>query len=288
MRHLLLISILPLAIACGLPTATVPAPAAVAVSGPAAAVGAHISVPNSDTSVPKPAAAQATAPANQSTAKAEPKQYSAATATPAQKPLTTFALSSAGPHATIAPASENHGIALGQPLQIDANSIVLLVTNTTDQVMSFTATTTYRKGDHSVEFASAVADLLPKQSRPAVAAGGTPIPTGHDAVTVAVTHVQSAEATTPMGEIANHLTVGEPQPVANSTSVTATVSNNGPADQHVSLQSAYLQNDEMVAYGEGQATMLKPGETRSVTVSAITPVPMHTRVTVVARSIERQ
>ena len=259
MRRFLLISLVPLVVACSGPAPRTPAPV---VGGPSSAVA----VPKAES---QPAAAK---PAAQPTSQPEPKTGSSSAAT---KPR------AAAPKATIAPPSENHGIALGQPFKSGANGSTVLVTNTTDQVMSFTVKTTYRKGDTSVELTGDVLDLLPKQSRPAFAGGPKLVPSDPDSISVAVTRVREAAATTPKAEMQKKIKLSEPQPVEGSSTVTVDVTNTDATETfHVSLASAYVHDDDMIAHGQGEALQLKPGETRTVKVRAVTSLSAYERVDV--------
>lgn len=160
-----------------------------------------------------------------------------------------------------------------------------MVTYTTDQVMTFNIATTYRKGAAEVLVSGAVSDLLPKQSRPAVTTAATLIPADPESITVVVTAVRSAAASSPKGDIAQKIVISEPKKSENAATVTIEVTNNDSKQQNISLYSAYLQDDELAAYGEGQATALKPGETKSVNVRAVTPVKAYDRITVTPRVI---
>ncbi len=242
MRRFVLMSIVPLLVACSAPAASTPAapPPAQATNQPAA----------------KPAAE----------AKLDAKPQAAAPA---------------APKATIAPPSENHGIALGQPFKSGANGSVVLVTNTTDQVMTFAVKTEYRKGADVVTYTSTVSDLLPKQSRPAFAGGPKLVPPDPDSISVAVTSVQTAAATTPKAEMQKKIKMSEPQRVEGSSSVTVELTNTDAKESfNISLRSAYIHDNDMIAHGEGQALQLKPGETRKVTVRAVTSLKAYERVDV--------
>jgi hypothetical protein len=270
MRRLLLISLVPLVVACAGPATPQAAPAV----GPASVVTAP--KPDVLPAAAQPAAKPDTKPAADAKPAAEAKP-----AAPAKPQMET----AAAPKATIAPPAENHGIALGQPIKGGPNSTVVMVTNTTDQVMTFSIATTYRKGASEVVVSGTVSDLMPKQSRPAPAVSTTLIPSDPESITVAVTSVRSAAASSPKGDLAKNIAVSEPKKVENSTNVTVEVTNNDSKQQNVSVYSAYLQGDELVAYGEGQAAGLKAGETRTITVRAVTPVKASNRVTVTARVI---
>jgi hypothetical protein len=274
MRRMLLISLVPLVVACSGPASTQTAPAA----GPASVVTA----PKPDV---QPAAAQPAAKPDAKPAAGQPAAKPAAEAKPAAPTKPQMETAAAAPKATIAPPAENHGIALGQPIKVGPNSTVVMVTNTTDQVMTFNIATTYRKGASEVVVSGTVSDLLPKQSRPAPAVSTTLIPSDPESITVAVTGVRSAAASSPKGDLARNIAMSEPKKVENSTNVTVEVTNNDSKQHNVSVYSAYLQGDELVAYGEGQAAGLKAGETRTITVRAVTPVKTNDRITVSARVI---
>jgi hypothetical protein len=269
MRRFLLISLVPLVVACSGPATT---PAAPAVGGPASAVTAP--KPDTQPAAAKPAAQSTSQPAAKTESKPASDAKPQAAAKPAAEPASTM------PKATIAPPSENHGIALGQPLKIGPNSTVVLVTNTTDQVMSFTVKTEYRRGAATTTFTSTVADLLPKQSRPAMAGGGQLIPSDPESVSVAVDSVKSTAPTTPKADAAKKVQVSEPKKVEGSSNVTVDITNGDAASHLISVKSAYMKGDEMVAYGEGQAATMKAGESRTVTVRPVTPVKEYDRVEV--------
>lgn len=278
MRRFLLISLVPLVVACSSPTVapSVPAPA-----GPASAASAPKTVAQPASGNPEPK--QAAQAPSQAAPKTE--QRPAVESNPRTQAKPAEAAVPSGPKATIAPPAENHGIALGQPIEVGANLAGLLVTNTTDRVMTFDIKIAYREGDAVGEMTGTVSDLLPKQSRVAQANAYKLIPSNPDAVSVSVTGVKTAAPSTPKGDIAKNITVTEPKKVENSSSVTVEVTNNGTRTQNVALVSAYMQGDELVAYGEGSTAGLKSGETRTVTLRPISPMKTHDRVDVDVKSV---
>ena len=262
MRRVLVIALVPLVVACSGPAVSTPAPAA--VGGPVPAVTA-----------PKPEAQAAVG-------KPEPKQASQAAAKPPAE-----AKPQAAPKAVIAPPAENHGIALGQPFKSGANGSVVLVTNTTDQVMTFTVRTEYRKGVDVISLSSKVADLRPKQSWPAFSAGGRLIPSDPDSITVAVEKVHSAGPTSEKAEVMKMISVSEPKKVDGTDNVTVEITNNDPKSSHVlSVRSAYMQGDEMVAHGEsGSPPRLASGETLTVKVRPVTSLTTYDKVEVMVKTL---
>jgi hypothetical protein len=269
MRRLLLISVVPLVVACSGPAAPPSAPATVG-GGPASAATA----PRTES---QPAAA-----------KPEPKVASQAPSQskPATEPKPEVqAAAPAFPKATIAPPSDNQGVALGQPFKSGANGAAVRVTNTTDQVMTFTVKLDIRKGADTITLTSKVADLAPKQSWVAFSAGSKLMPSDPDSVAVAVETVHSATPTSEKAEAMKAITVSEPKKVEGSTNVTVEITNNDPSKTHtLSVRSAYLQGDEMIAHGEaGSPPRLQPGETRTVTVRPVTSLKTYDRIEVMAK-----
>ena len=266
MRRVLVIALVPLVVACSGPAVSTPAPAA--VGGPAPAVTA-----------PKPEAQAAAG-------KPEPKQASQAAAKPPAeaKPQ---AAAPAAPKAVIAPPAENHGIALGQPFKSGANGSVVLVTNTTDQVMTFAVRTEYRKGVEVISLSSKVADLRPKQSWPAFSSGGRQIPSDPDSITVAVEKVYSAGPTSEKAEVMKMISVSEPKKVDGTDNVTVEITNNDPKSSHVlSVRSAYIKGDVMVAHGEsGSPPRLASGETLTVKVRPVTSLTTYDKVEVMVKTL---
>lgn len=146
------------------------------------------------------------------------------------------------------------------------------VTSTTDQVMSFTVKTTYRKGDTSVELSSRVSDLLPKQSRPAFAGGPKLVPADPDSISVAVTSVQAAVTTTPKAEMQKKLKLSQPQPVEGSSSVTVEVTNTDEKETFtVSLASAYIHDASGGATAARDAPMRAARPRRAPRTSPTSP-----------------
>ena len=268
MRRFLLIALVPLVVGCSGPAASPPAPAA--VGGPVGAVTA-----------PKPEAQAAAG-------KPEPKQSAKAETKPAAdtRPQPQAAAPSV-PKAVIAPPAENHGIALGQPFKSGANGSVVLVTNTTDQVMTFTVRTEYRKGADVISLSSKVSDLRPKQSWPAFSAGGRMIPSDPDSITVAVETVHAAASTSEKAEVMKMISVSEPKKVDGTDNVTVEITNNDPKGAHVlSVRSAYMKGDEMVAHGEsGSPPRLAPGETLTVKVRPVTSLTTYDKVEVMVKTL---
>jgi hypothetical protein len=98
-------------------------------------------------------------------------------------------------------ADPNRGIVFGKPVAVNPQLVAVLVTNTSDQVKSFTVKATYKQGDTILATASgAVNDIQPNQKRAATLAGVQPIPTSFESVRVDVdTMVQDAK-TSPKAE----------------------------------------------------------------------------------------
>ena len=134
-------------------------------------------------------------------------------------------MSFALPEATIAPPAENYGIVLGQPINVGAGLAGLLVTNTTDQAMSFTIKIEYRKGHTVGEMTGTVSDLLPRQSRVAQANAYRLVPSDPDDVVVSVTDVTTVSPPTPTSETTKNVTVSEPRVVDGSSGVVVEVTN---------------------------------------------------------------
>lgn len=227
-------------------------------------------------------------PVSSSAAKPEPKVASQAPSQPkpaADAKPEAQAAAPAFPKATIAPASENHGIALGQPIRSGANGAAVFVTNTTDQVMTFTVKIDVRKGADTITLSSKVSDLAPKQSWVAFSAGGKLMPSDPDSIAVAVETVHSAAPTSEKAEAMKAITVSEPKKVEGSTNVTVEITNNDPSKTYtLSVRSAYLHGDELIAHGEaGSPPRLQPGETRTLTVRPVTSLKTYDRVEVIAK-----
>jgi hypothetical protein len=278
MRRFLLISLVPLLVACSGPSVTTTAPSSVA--GPA---GVAVTAPKAEAPVVvnPPAEPKVGARTTSSTG----SQSSTPASAPSQAKPKVDTAPAPEIRASIGSPAENHGIALGRPIKVGSNVGGLLVTNTTDQVMTFVVRVEYRKGDVVGEMTGTVSDLLPKQSRVANVNAYKLMPADPDSVTVSVVSVKSATPASAKGESAKNIKVGEPKKVENSSSVTVEVTNNDAKAQSVSLKAAYMQGEELVAFGEGQAAGLKPGETRTVTVRPISTMKAHDRVDVTASVI---
>jgi hypothetical protein len=278
MRRLILIGLLPLLVACSSASAARPSPAAGAAG--------VITAPKTETQAPSHQHAPSTHHAASISGQHAVQPTAQAVTRTEQKPTGNGKPeppASTWPMATVGTPAENRGIAIGQPLRVGPNSSVVLVTNTTDQVMTFDIATTVLKDGSEVQITGTVADLLPKQSRPAMATSTRLVPADPEAVRVTVTSVRTAAASTPKSDRAKRIVAGEPRPVETSSNVTVEVINNDSKPQGVALYVAYLQGDELVAYGEGQAAGLKPGETRTVTLRAVTPIKPHERIAVSVR-----
>ena len=279
MRRLLLISVVPLVVACSgpaappLPSSGQAAPAAVG-GGPASAAVAPRTESQPAAANPEPKVASQAPSQPKPAADAKP-QAPAATA----KPQTGF------PKATIAPPSENHGIALSQPIKSGANGAAILVTNTTDQVMTFTVKMEFHKGADTITLNSQVSDLRPKQSWLAFTAGPRLMPSDPERITAAVTAVKSATPSSEKAEVMKTITVSEPKKVEGTDNVTVEITNNDPKSSHVlSVRSAYLQGDVLVAHGEpGSPPKVEAGETITLKVRPVTNLKPYDRVEVMAK-----
>jgi hypothetical protein len=276
MRRLLLISVVPLVVACSGPAAPPSAPAAVG-GGPASAAVAPRTESQPAAAKPEPKVASQAPSQPKPVADAKP-QAPAPTAKP-QAP--------AFPKATIAPPSENHGIALSQPIKSGANGAAILVTNTTDQVMTFTVTMEFRKGADTITLNSQVSDLRPKQSWLAFTAGPRLMPSDPESITAAVTAVKSATPSSEKAEVMKAITVSEPKKVEGTDNVTVEITNNDPKNSHVlSVRSAYMQGDALVAHGEpGSPPRVAPGETITVKVRPVTNLKQYDRIEVMAKAL---
>ena len=282
----------------GLPTPTAtpdvplvetPAAAPTTASPRATAASAPTSAP---TAAPKPMPPTTTVPAN--AARPTPLPTTAAVARPTvtrEAPLsspTTAALprsaqpslartTIASPTATVATrpttalADANQGLVFGTPALIKFGGLTLVgvpVTNTTDQVDTFTAKATFKKGDQIVATAvGAVNDLLPGQQRAAALVSSSMLSDAYDSVRVDVDTLLSRERSTPAGDVARKVKFGPPSTTGGLVpTVAVEVTNSDSAPHTLTVQAALYKSGNLIGIATGAINDLVAGQTKTATL----------------------
>jgi len=180
----------------------------------------------------------------------------------------------------------DRGLVFDRPVWTPRSSAVL-VTNTTDRVMTFTVRAEFRRGETRVATATGlVADLLPGRQRAALLDpaqecrdqyDGILIGTEYDAVRVGVERVLSEAATTPEAETASCITFEQPEIVAGRLRVGVTSRGRLAA---FTFQVALLRRGALVDLATGLVSTIQPGRTRSVELPSFGRLPGYDRMLV--------
>ncbi len=166
----------------------------------------------------------------------------------------------------------NKGITFGEPVSFAVSGLNIIgvpVTNTTDQVKSFTVKATYKVGEQIAATASgAVNDLLPGQTRAVSLLSQDAIPATFDSVRVDVDTMIVESTTTPGSEVAAKLAFGQPAVKTNAglSTVDVEVTNNDTVNHSFTVQAMFLQGDKLVGIATGAVNDLAPGQTKTATL----------------------
>lgn len=166
----------------------------------------------------------------------------------------------------------NKGIVFGEPVTFSSggfSTVGLLVTNTTDQVKSFTVKATYKLGDDILATAvGAVNDLLPGQMRAASLISQDAIPSQFDSVRVDVDTMIVEDSTTPGASAASKIAFGKPalSGDANFVTVNVEVTNNDSNAHSFTVQSIFLQGEKLIGIGTGAVNDLAAGQTKTASL----------------------
>lgn len=188
-------------------------------------------------------------------------------ATPISEPIDT---ATAMP--TPLPMESNYGIIFGEPVSLETGAsatVGLLVTNTSDQVKTFTLEATYKLGDNIVATAvGSVNDLAAGQTRAVVLTSQDAIPSQFDAVRVDVDTMLVESQSTPGAEVASKIAFGIPlvRDEGNFTTVDVEVTNNDSVAHAFTVQSIFTQGGRLTAIGTGSVNEIAPGQTKTATL----------------------
>src|SRR5438445_931437 len=271
------------------PTATPDVPLVETPAAAATMAQPRATAASAPTSAPKPMPPTTTVPAN--AARPTPLPTTAAVARPTvtrEAPLsspTTAALprsaqpslaraTIASPTATVAtrpspaPADANQGLVFGTPALIKFGGLTLVgvpVTNTTDQVDTFTAKATFKKGDQIVATAvGAVNDLLPGQQRAAALVSSSMLSDAYDSVRVDVDTLLSRERSTPAGDVARKVKFGPPSTTGGLVpTVAVEVTNSASAPNTLTVQDALSNIRNLIAIATGAVNALVAGHSKT-------------------------
>lgn len=217
-----------------------------------------------DTSEPQPTDTLAPQPANMSASQPTDTSAPQPTDTPIPEPTDTPA----------PPPDPNRGIQFGQPIIFDNGGFQtasLLVTNTTDQVKSFTVKATYKSGDNILATASgAVNDILPGQTRAASLLSQDTLPAQFDTVRIDVDTMIVESSTTRGSTAASKLVFGTPaiSGTGNFITLNVEVTNNDSDAHSFTVQTLALLDGKLVGVATGAVNDLAPGQTKTATLLA--------------------
>jgi hypothetical protein len=128
--------------------------------------------------------------------------------------------------------------------------VVVLATNTTDQVKSFEVKATFDFGESAVATrAHTVYELLPGRSRPLTIAVDTDVSVTYDSVAVEIARMIREAPTTPGAEAASKIAFGTPRitrSLGSPEQASVEVTNQGLKRQRVTLWLAMLKGDEVL------------------------------------------
>jgi hypothetical protein len=174
-------------------------------------------------------------------------------------------------HAADKPVDANRGISFGTPKVLNhsgVNTVLVPVTNTTDQVKSFTVKATFKNGSSVAATASgAVNDLLPQQKRVVALISTDAIPATYDSVRVDVDTMVREAKTTKGADAAHNISFGEPAIKGGAMpSVEVEVTNGDSATHSFTVQGAFYDGDDVVGLATGAVNDLAPGQTKTATL----------------------
>lgn len=162
----------------------------------------------------------------------------------------------------------NKGIVFGEPTILGEGGLaigVVLVTNTTDLVKTFTVKATYKTDDKIVGTSSgAVNNLLPGQTRAAMLVAMEEIPSDYETVRVDVDTLLAERESTSQAETASQIIFGEPVVGGFGVNVEATNKNERP--HSFTVQATFMRDGELVGFATGAVNDLAPGQTKTATL----------------------
>ncbi len=176
-------------------------------------------------------------------------------------------------------AQDANGIMFGEPVTLGTTGLAtvgVLVTNTSDQVMSFTVKATYKSGDTIVATASgAVNDLMAGQVRAAMLLSMTPIPSAYDGVRVDVDTLVVRQPRTAGADAAAQITFGRPfiRSLGGLSTVEIEVTNSDSAAHSFTVQLAALSSGQIVGVASGAVNDLGAGQTKTASLLASGQIP---------------
>jgi hypothetical protein len=195
----------------------------------------------------------------------------AASAAQAAAPAADKPAAAPATHAADKPVDANRGITFGTPKVVSKgglNTVLVPVTNTTDQVKSFTVKATFKNGSSVAATASgAVNDLLPQQKRVVALVSTDAIPATYDSVRVDVDTMVREAKTTTGADAARNISFGEPVVKGGAMpTVDVEVTNGDSATHSFMVQGAFYDGDDVVGLATGAVNDLAPGQTKTASL----------------------
>jgi hypothetical protein len=174
-------------------------------------------------------------------------------------------------------AAAGPAVKLGPPIVLGPMIAAALVENSGSQVISFTATATWKqKGAIAATASGAVNDLRPGQKRVASLLMTSPPPPGTDEAKVDVDTVVRQAATTDEARVADALVFGKPHAAPGAMFVDVEVTNRDTAPHSAMLQAGLLQKGALVGLAVGALNDIPPGATRTARLmSSSGNIPTH-------------
>jgi len=167
-------------------------------------------------------------------------------------------------------ASGSDGIVFGRPIAVTApegGALLVLVTNTTDHVQSFTveATLTYRNTAVAT-LAGAVDDLSPREMRAVDLLAMDGLPKTYDSIRLRVGQVVQDAPTTPESEVAAKLKIGALTRASSAgvEQIYVHVTNEDVQPHSFTVKATFLRNGQLVGDAVGEADGLLPEQTTRV------------------------
>jgi hypothetical protein len=166
--------------------------------------------------------------------------------------------------------TRSDGIVFGRPIAVTApegGALLVLATNTTDRVQSFTveATLTYRNTAVAT-LAGAIDDLGPGEMRAVDLLAMDGLPETYDSIRLRVGQVVQNAPTTPESEVAATLKFGALTlaSIAGFGQIYVPVTNEDGQRHSFTVKATFLRNGQLVGDAVGEADGLLPGQTKRV------------------------
>ncbi len=188
-------------------------------------------------------------------------------------------------------AARSDGITFGRPVVVSKDgmgAVLVLVSNTTDEVKSFTIKASLSRANATVaQLAGAVNDLRPHEMRAADLMAFDGLPATYDRIDLSIDQVVTSTTSARAADVAAKLKLGAPSIASadGSGRIRVPVTNDDVQPHSFTVRATFLSDGDLVGDAVGDVGDLGPGQTSQVTLLPLGDTTSYDQVLVAIDSV---